>query len=138
MARRKPGDRSSVGKKRRTRADERLIQVTERLKFAELAVAETKKLRLDLTTRSGAEGRYAVGAVAGNMAASTAGQELRCAVKWVDAYKMILMENELDLSAGAPFVHSTHASGWTLGESGLPRQSVDGSRLGPLSNYQTR
>ena len=87
-------------------------QVTERLKFAELAVAETKKLRLDLTTRSGAEGRYAVGAVAGNMAASTAGQELRCAVKWVDAYKMILMENELDLSAGAPFVHSTHASGW--------------------------
>ena len=53
--------------KSRTRAAERLVEVAERLKCAEQAVAETKKLQgvttrlrrhLDLTTRSGAEGRY--------------------------------------------------------------------------------
>ena len=59
--------------KSRTRAAERLVEVAERLKCAEQAVAETKKLQgvttrpcrhLDLTTRSGAEGRYVFGSAA--------------------------------------------------------------------------
>ena len=49
------------------------VEVAERLKCAEQAVAEAKKLQgvttrprrhLDLTTRSGAEGRYVFGSVA--------------------------------------------------------------------------
>ena len=59
--------------KSRTRAAERLVEVAERLKCAERAVAEAKKLQgvttrprrhLDLTTRSGAEGRYVFGSAA--------------------------------------------------------------------------
>jgi PAS domain S-box-containing protein len=59
--------------KSRSRAAERIVEVAERLKHAEQAVAETKKLQgvttrprrhLDLTTRSGAEGRYVFGSAA--------------------------------------------------------------------------
>ena len=72
MALRKPGDRSSIGKKPGANR-EAARRVAERLKYAEQAVAETKKLQgvttrpqrhLDLTTRSGAEGRYVFGPAA--------------------------------------------------------------------------